>query len=85
MPLPDDYRPELDSDVADMKNIAQRYGAAIYAAHVLQEFVDSTPWVHVDMAGPARASEAEHHITKGGTGFGVRTLVRLVDDFTKPD
>ena len=79
MPLPSDYRKDLDSDLADMKNIAQRYGGAIYAAHVLQEFVDSKPWVHIDIAGPALAPEAEHYITKGGTGFGVRTLVAVAE------
>jgi leucyl aminopeptidase len=80
MPLPDDYRKNLDSDVADMKNIGGRYGGAINAALLLREFVGDRPWTHLDIAGPARASEAEHYVTKGGTGFGVRTLVAVAED-----
>jgi leucyl aminopeptidase len=77
LPLPDDYRKNIDSDVADMKNTGPRYGGAINAALLLKEFVGEIPWAHLDIAGPARASEAEHYIPKGGTGFGVRTLVEL--------
>ncbi|NIS31825.1 MAG: hypothetical protein GWO04_18570, partial [Actinobacteria bacterium] len=68
----------IDSDIADMKNTGGRYGGAITAALLLKEFVaDGIPWAHLDIAGPARASEANHYIAKGGTGFGVRTLVEL--------
>jgi len=77
MPLPEDYRKNIDSDVADMKNTGTRYGGAISAALLLKEFVGDVPWAHLDIAGPARAGEAEHYIAKGGTGFGVRTLVEL--------
>ena len=78
LPLPDDYRSLIDSDVADMKNTGGRYGGAITAALLLKEFVaEGLSWAHLDIAGPARASEAEHYVTKGGTGFGVRTLVEL--------
>jgi leucyl aminopeptidase len=80
MPLPEDYRKNIDSDVADMKNTGPRYGGAINAALLLKEFAGDVPWVHLDIAGPARASEAEHYLTKGGTGFGVRTLVQLARD-----
>jgi len=77
MPLPEDYRKNIDSDVADMKNTGPRWGGAINAALLLKEFVGEVPWVHLDIAGPARASDAEHYIQKGGTGFGVRTLVEV--------
>lgn len=77
MPLPADYRKNIDSDVADMKNTGPRYGGAINAALLLKEFVGDIPWAHLDIAGPARAAEAEHYVPKGGTGFGVRTLVEL--------
>lgn len=78
MPLPDEYRPLIDSDIADMKNsTGSRYGGAITAALLLKEFVGDVPWVHIDIAGPARASETEFYEPKGGTGFGVRTLVEL--------
>lgn len=79
MPLPDDYRRKIDSDIADMKNTGPRWGGAITAAHLLKEFVDDRPWVHLDIAGPARASGDEGYITKGGTGFGVRTLIALAE------
>ncbi len=77
LPMPDDYRKLIDSDVADMKNTGPRYGGAINAALLLKEFVGEVPWAHLDIAGPARSSEAEHYVQKGGTGFGVRTLVEL--------
>ena len=80
MPLPDDYRKNIDSDVADMKNTGPRYGGAINAALLLKEFVGEIPWVHLDIAGPARWPEDEHYQTKGGSGFGVRTLVALAED-----
>ena len=77
MPLPDDYRKNIDSEVADMKNTGTKYGGAISAALLLKEFAGDVPWAHLDIAGPARSTEAEHYIAKGGTGFGVRTLVEL--------
>lgn len=81
MPLPDDYRKNIDSDVADVKNsTGSRYGGAINAALFLKEFVGDRPWVHVDIAGPARWPEHEHYQSKGGSGFGVRTLVALAQD-----
>ena len=77
LPLPADYRKKIDSDVADMKNTGPRYGGAINAALLLKEFVGDVPWAHIDIAGPARASETEHYVLKGGTGFGVRTMIAL--------
>jgi len=77
LPLETDYRSALDSPVADMKNIGDRYGGAIYAALFLKEFVGDNAWVHIDIAGPGRSSKAEHYLNRGGTGFGVRTLVAL--------
>ena len=79
MPLPSDYRKKIDSDVADMKNTGPRYGGAINAALLLKEFVGDVPWAHLDIAGPARAPETAHYLAKGGTGFGVRTLVALAE------
>jgi leucyl aminopeptidase len=81
MPLPADYRKNIDSTIADMKNTGtNRYGGAINAALLLSEFVDDIPWVHIDIAGPARWPEDEHYQRKGGSGFGVRTLVALAGD-----
>jgi len=79
LPLDDDYRKELDSQIADIKNVGSRSGGAITAAKFLQEFVDKTPWCHVDMAGTD--SFAENQELKGPTGFGVRTLAELAMKF----
>lgn len=79
MPLPDDYRKAIDSEVADMKNVGERYGGAIHAALFLREFVADTPWVHLDIAGPAWIHEVEPYAPKGGAGFGVRTLVAVAE------
>jgi leucyl aminopeptidase len=83
LPLPGDYKKQLESNVADLKNIGGAYGGSLTAGLFLQEFVDSTiPWVHLDIAGPAflDAEDGEH--PKGGTGFGVRTLVELARTFS---
>lgn len=86
LPMPAYLRGKLDSSIADMKNITQdRYGGALAAGVFLQEFVgDGVPWAHIDIAGPADASDVDGEIVKGGTGFGVRTLVELVSSFSKP-
>lgn len=83
MPLPDDYRSLISSEIADMKNTSGRYGGAIGAALLLSEFVDDCSWAHIDVAGPARSEETEHYIPKGGSGFGVRTLIELAESFVK--
>ena len=84
MPLVDDYRDGLDSPVADLRNIgdpATHYGAgSIVAALFLREFVTAAvPWAHLDVAGPARADADEDEVTKGATGFGVRTFLRWLE------
>jgi leucyl aminopeptidase len=87
LPLPSEYRKSLDSSVADMKNIAGGdVGAgAIVAALVLAEFVDpALPWAHLDIAGPSWADGDDGELTRGGTGFGVRLLVDLLEGFEKP-
>ena len=60
-----------------IKNIGRRQGGPIAAALFLSEFVGETPWAHIDMAGPARTSTRRHYLSKGATGFGVRTLVEI--------
>jgi leucyl aminopeptidase len=84
LPLPGEYRKQLESEVADMKNIGGSYGGALTAGLFLQEFVDGAPWVHLDIAGPARAGADDGYLTKGGTGFGVRTLLELARTFEVP-
>jgi leucyl aminopeptidase len=79
LPLPDDYRSHIDSEVADMRNMGRPGQAgSISAAMLLREFVDSVPWAHLDIAGPARSDENSRYLAKGATGFGVRTLVALI-------
>ncbi len=79
MPLEKEYASMIESDIADMKNIAGRWGGAITAGLILSEFVGEVPWVHLDVAGPARADKTEHYVSKGGSGFGVRTLVAVAE------
>lgn len=81
LPLEKRYRPLIESDVADLRNIATtRYGGSITAGLFLQEFVDDLPWAHLDIAGPAFAEHPlSSYLGKGGTGHGVRTLVELID------
>ncbi|MBI4456112.1 MAG: leucyl aminopeptidase [Acidobacteria bacterium] len=75
-PLYDDYKKEIQSDIADMKNSGSRWGGAIYAAKFLQEFVEDTPWAHLDIAGVDLFKDDTSPL-KGATGFGVRTLAEL--------
>jgi leucyl aminopeptidase len=85
LPLPKEYRKLLDSEVADLRNISSgSYGGALTAGLFLSEFVDGIPWAHVDIAGPARAGSDDGYVVKGGTGFGVRTLVELATNFKRP-
>jgi leucyl aminopeptidase len=80
LPMYADYRRLIDSTVADVKNIGERWGGAISAAWFLAEFVGDTPWMHLDIAGPAWAEKVNDLGPKGGTGVPVRTLVRYVLD-----
>jgi leucyl aminopeptidase len=73
MPLPEEYKEQNKSEIADVKNT----GGAITAALFLAEFVDRTPWVHIDIAGTASSTKESGYTVKGATGVGVRTLVEL--------
>jgi leucyl aminopeptidase len=83
MPLAEDYRDALDSDIADLRNIGDRSleysGGSIVAALFLREFVGGVEWAHLDIAGPGRAESDEDEVTKGATGFGVRTFLRWLE------
>jgi leucyl aminopeptidase len=82
LPLPRQYRSQLDSDVADLKNIGARGQAGTLVAGLfLQEFVGDVAWAHLDIAGPARSDANDGYVTKGGTGFAVRTLLELVTTY----
>ena len=78
LPLDDELRSEIRSDVADIKNAGSRWGGAITAAMFLENFVGETPWAHIDLAGPAYAEREGEFYPKGGTGFGVRTILDYI-------
>ena len=78
MPMHDDYKELNKSDIADIKNSGGRYGGAITAAQFLHEFIEDTPWVHLDIAGTSRTDKDRNCLVKGETGVPVRTLVNLV-------
>jgi len=77
MPMPEEYKEQNKSEIADVKNTGNRYGGAITAALFLAEFADNTPWIHIDIAGTAFSTKESGYIIKGATGVGVRTLVEL--------
>jgi leucyl aminopeptidase len=81
MPLGEAYDKIIDSDAADVKNVGNRSAGSITAAQFLQRFIkDDTPWAHLDIAGVTWSTKAKPTVPKGGTGFGVRLLNRLVKD-----
>ncbi len=79
LPMFAEFDEQIQSKVADIKNIGEsRWGGAITAAKFLEQFVSETPWVHVDIAGPAFLDSPKSWIDAGGTGVFVRTLVEVV-------
>jgi leucyl aminopeptidase len=84
-PLVEDYRQALRSDTADLRNIGnpklKLQGGSITAALFLQTFTGGLPWAHLDIPGPAWAGSDDEELTKGGTGYGVRLLVRWLEAF----
>jgi leucyl aminopeptidase len=81
LPLSEAYNKMIDCDAADMKNVGNRSAGSITAAQFLQRFVKKgTPWAHLDIAGVTWSSKVKPTVPKGGTGFGVRLLDRLVAD-----
>ena len=79
LPLPPEYRKDIESDVADLRNVGDRYGGALFAGLFLEQFVDDRPWVHLDIAGPARAESDDGYLSKGSTGVAVRTLLTWLE------
>jgi leucyl aminopeptidase len=80
MPVFDDYKEQLKSEIADFTNTGGRAAGAITAALFIKEFTGGLPWVHIDIAGTAWAEEAKPYQPKGATGVAVRTLVELAID-----
>lgn len=85
LPLFDEYKKQLKSDIADLKNSGGRNGGAITAGWFLREFTDDKPWVHLDIAGPSTNDKPLPHMAKGASGVMVRTFVQLAEDLLKAD
>ena len=78
LPLFQNYKKLVKSDIADLKNTGGRFGGAITAALILEEFVNDIPWIHLDMAGPARSRNNDPLTPTGGTGFGVIGFINFL-------
>jgi leucyl aminopeptidase len=78
LPMDEEYREMIKSDIADIKNSAGRYAGTITAGYFLREFAEETPWVHLDIAGTAWENERKPYMSKGPTGIAIRTLINYV-------
>ncbi len=83
LPMFDEYKDLIKSDVADMKNTGGRQAGSITAALLLAEFVDGAAWVHLDIAGTSTSDRASGYLVKGATGVPVRTLAQLATDLAE--
>jgi leucyl aminopeptidase len=80
MPLHSSYWAQVESEVADMKNVGKvGVGGSVVAALILEKFTDGRPWAHLDIAGPGRTESARGYATKGATAFGARTIVEFLE------
>lgn len=79
LPLDKEYSNQIKSDIADIKNVGGKKAGTITAAAFLKEFVDDTPWAHLDIAGTAWGEDAKPYRSKGPTGIAVRTLIEFVE------
>ncbi len=84
LPLEHRYRGQIDSDIADIKNLGGPNAGAITAALFLEEFVDGKPWAHIDIAGTAQNDRDTSWRPPGCTGFGARLLIELALNFSRP-
>lgn len=85
LPLTDEFREQVKSDIADVRNLGKlgRDGGAITGAAFLNNFINNTPWIHIDIAGTAWALEDKHYLRKGATGYGVRLLINFLQNTTR--
>ena len=81
LPVDEEYRDMIKSNIADIVNSGGRWGGAVTAAMFLKEFVSDTPWIHLDIAGVAWVEENKPWIAKGPSGVPMRSLVEFVRDF----
>jgi leucyl aminopeptidase len=82
MPLFDEYKDYIKSDIADLKNSGGRSGSLSSSAYFLKEFAGDTPWVHLDIAGTAWIDKDRPYIPKGATGIGVRLLLSFLKAYS---
>ncbi len=80
MPLYDEFAREVASEIADLRNSTGRWGSALTAGKFLEAFVDTTPWIHLDIAGTAYLDSESPYSAKGPTGTPVRAFVALAED-----
>ena len=86
LPLVADYRKQLDSEVADLRNVTTKTAAStIMAGLFLKEFAGGRPWAHLDIAAPSWSDSDDGWTTKGGTGWGTRTLLELLRAWPAPN
>ncbi|HYY70082.1 MAG TPA: leucyl aminopeptidase [Terriglobales bacterium] len=83
MPLDEEYRELIRSGIADIKNTGGRHGGAVTAAMFLKEFVEDTPWIHLDIAGTAWMEENKSWIAQGPSGIAVRSIAEFVQDLAQ--
>lgn len=83
LPMHDEYKDQIKSDIADLKNSGGRQAGAITAGLFIANFADNTPWVHIDIAGTVTSDKDSGYNVKGPTGVGVRTLVQLAATLSK--
>ncbi len=79
LPLFDEYKEYLKSDIADIRNIGNRTGSLMASAYFLYEFAGQSPWVHIDIAGTAWVEKDRPYVPKGASGIGVRLLLNLIE------
>jgi leucyl aminopeptidase len=82
LPVDQEYQEMIKSGIADIVNSGGRWGGAVTAAMFLKEFVDDTPWIHLDIAGVAWMEESKSWIAKGPSGVAVRSLVEFVRGYS---
>ncbi|MDO8519955.1 MAG: aminopeptidase, partial [Deltaproteobacteria bacterium] len=78
LPLADDYKDELKSPIADLKNIGGNWGGTINGGLFIQEFVGNNKWAHIDIAGPSWTDKPREYESRGGTGVMVRTFYEFL-------
>ena len=81
MPLFEEYKEYLKSDIADLKNTGGRSGSLLASASFLHEFAGNTPWVHLDIAGTAWIEKGRPYVPKGASGIGVRLITDFIERF----